>query len=118
MAVSDGFQWMIAERRLTLISEAGEIREVVVRIGKPKQSPDRDDFSCDFQIVGCGESIVGCGESKVRCIYGLDAFQSLQLTLKFLSNMLNHYRQEVNGRMYWQEPGDDMGFANVKQPAE
>jgi hypothetical protein len=111
MVVSDGLQWMIAERRLTLTTEAGEIREVVVRIGKPKQSPDRDDFSCDFQIVGCGEG-------KVRCIYGLDAFQSLQLTLKFLSIMLNNYRQEVNGRMYWQEPGDDMGFANVKQPTE
>ena len=111
MVVSDGLQWMIAERRLTLTTEAGEIREVVVRIGKPKQSPDRDDFSCDFQILGCGES-------KVRSIYGLDAFQSLQLTLQLLSVMLNHYRQEVNGRLYWQEPGDDMGFADVKQATE
>jgi hypothetical protein len=53
---------------------------------------------------------VGLGADSVKRIYGLDAFQSLQLTLWFLSYMLNHYRQEAQGRIYWQEPGDNMGF--------
>jgi hypothetical protein len=58
--------------------------------------------------------IVGLGEGSVRRIYGLDAFQSLQLTLRFISIMLNHYRQEAEGRIYWLEPGDDMGFVAVE----
>lgn len=97
---------MIAERRLTLISDAGEAREIVVRIGKPARSPDHADFACECQIAGFGES-------SVKRIYGLDAFQSLQLALKFISMMVNHYSQEAGGRIYWQEPGDDMGFVEV-----
>ena len=100
---SDGLQETIAERRLTVVSDAGEARDIVVRIGKPERSPDRDVFACECQIVGLGES-------RVRRIYGLDAFQSLQLTLRFISTMLNHHRQEAEGRIYWQEPGDDRGF--------
>ena len=100
----DGLEGMIAERQLTLIANDGGLQDIVVRIGKPKPSPDRSDFSCEIEILGIGEG-------KARRIYGLDALQSLQLTLHFISTMLNHYRQEANGRIYWREPGDDMGFA-------
>ena len=103
---SDSVEDMIAERRLTLISATGESREIVVRIGKPAPSPNRADFACEYQIEGLGEN-------KTRCIYGIDAFQSLQLTLRFISMMLNHHREEAEGRLYWHEPGDDMGFAEV-----
>ena len=27
--------------------------------------------------------------------------------------MLNHHREEAQGRLYWHEPGDDLGFAAV-----
>jgi hypothetical protein len=102
---SDGtLEALIVERQLTLVTDEGEVREIVVRIGKPEPSPDRDCFSCEFQI-----SCLGDGEAKR--IYGVDAFQALQLTLRFISTMLNHYREEAKGRIYWQEPGDDMGFA-------
>ena len=73
---------------------------------KAAPSPNRADFACECQIAGLGES-------RVRRIYGLDAFQSLQLTLRFISTMLNHHREEAQGRIYWQEPGDDMGFVEV-----
>jgi len=101
---SDRLEDPIAERRLTLISDAGEVREIVVRIGKPVPSHDHADFACECQIAGIGES-------RVRRIFGLDAFQSLQLTFRFISTMLNHHREEAGGRLFWQEPGDDMGFA-------
>jgi hypothetical protein len=103
---SDSIEDAIAERRLTLISDAGEAREIVVRIGKPTLSPDQADFACECQIAGLGES-------RVRRIHGLDAFQSLQLTLRFISAMLYHHREEAQGRLYWEEPGDDMGFAEA-----
>jgi hypothetical protein len=103
---SDNLEETIAERRLTLISNSGELREIVVRIGKPVRSPNHAEFACACQIVGLGAD-------SVKRIYGFDAFQSLQLTLRFISDMLNHYRQETEGRIYWQEPGDDMGFVEV-----
>src|ERR1700679_3904854 len=99
---SDTLEDPIAERRLTLISDAGEAREIMVRIGKPVASPDNANFACECQIAGLGAS-------RVHCIYGLDAFQSLHLTLRFISTMLNHHREEALGRLYWEEPGDDMG---------
>jgi hypothetical protein len=98
----------IAERRLTLINGTGAVREVVVRIGKPERSPDHADFACECEIVGLGAD-------SLKRIHGLDAFQSLQLTLRFISSMLNHYRKESDGRIYWNEPGDDMGFVEVEQ---
>ncbi len=104
---TDNLEEMIAERRLTLISNSGELQEILVRIGKPARSADHAEFACEYQIAGLGDT-------KVRRIYGLDAFQSLQLTLKFISTMLNHHRQESDGRIYWLEPGDDMGFAEIE----
>jgi len=103
---SDRLEDPIAEQRLTLISDGGDAREIVVRIGKPVCSRDRAYFTCECQIVGVGKG-------SVRPIHGLDAFESLQLTLRFISATLNYYQLEAEGRIYWQEPGDDMGFAEV-----
>lgn len=103
-------QW-IAERQLTLIADDGEARSIVVRIGEPQSSPGRTGFFCELEVLGLGVE-------KAERIYGLDAFQSLQLALHFISNMLNHYRREAEGRIYWQEPGDDMGFADVDQSSQ
>jgi hypothetical protein len=98
---------MIAERRLTLVSDDGEVRDVMVRIGKPESSPGGAEFSCECQILGLDEG-------KVMRVYGLDAFQALQIVLRFISTLLNHYRREARDRLYWLEPGDKMGFADVE----
>ena len=95
---------MIAERRLTLVSDDGVARDLVVRIGKSERTPGREEFSCECQIVGLDDG-------QVQRIYGLDAFQAIQLVLNFISALLHHYRREAKGRIYWLEPGDDMGFA-------
>ena len=100
---SDDLERVIAERRLTLVSDEGEARDVVVRIGKPERSPGHPDFCCECQILGLGDG-------KVMRIYGLDAFQALQLGLRFVSTLLNHHRREAMRGIYWLEPGDDMGF--------
>ncbi len=97
---------MIAERRLTLASDDGTHLDLVVRIGKPQRSPDREEFSCECQIAGLDQS-------KVWRIYGVDTFQAIQLALSFISTLLNQYRRESKGSIYWLEPGDDMGFAEV-----
>jgi hypothetical protein len=99
---------IIAERALTLLEDNGNSRQVFVRLGKPQSSPQGDEYHCPIQIVGIG------GE-KIRQIFGIDAFQALQLTLRYISFSLHHYRKESNLILYAWEQGDDMGFPEYPQ---
>ena len=99
----DDISDIIAERALTLLDESGNARKVLVRLGRPQQSPDGDEYSCLVQLVGLGDG-------QPDRIYGVDAFQALQLTLKYISFRLHHYRKESNLTLYCWEQGDDMGF--------
>ena len=94
---------VIAERRLTLVAQAGTVQEVSVRLGKPKPAEDADDFSCEIEIVMPDEVI----NSR---ILGVDAFQALQLATRYIASRLHHYRRERNAILYWTGKGDDMGF--------
>jgi ribosome-associated translation inhibitor RaiA len=93
----------IAERRLTLVTQAGTAQEVIVRLGKPKPAEDADDFSCEIEIVMPEETINSW-------ILGVDAFQALQLATRYIASRLHHYRRERNVVLYWTGEGDDLGF--------
>jgi len=94
---------VIAERTLTLSEGKGNARQVFVRLGKPEESPQHDEYHCPIQIVGLGDD-------KVHMVFGVDAFQALQLALRCISFELHHYRKESNLVLYCWEQGDDMGF--------
>jgi hypothetical protein len=100
---SDDMGEIIAERVLTLVHDDGDTTQVVVRLGKPQASPDGDEFHCVCQIAGIGEE-------KIHKIYGIDAFQALQLTLRYISVKLDQYRRSSNIVLYAWERGDDLGF--------
>jgi Domain of unknown function (DUF6968) len=99
----DAIDVVIAEKTLTLLESDGSSRLVLVRLGKPERSPQADNYYCPFQFVGLGSE-------KVHRIFGLDAFQALQLAQRTISVLLHHYRKESNLVLYWLERGDDMGF--------
>jgi hypothetical protein len=94
---------VIAERVLTLVHENGDTTKVSVRLGKPQASPDGDEAHCACQITGIGDE-------KVHEIFGIDAFQALQLALRYISFRLHHYRKRSDNAIYAWERGDDMGF--------
>ena len=89
---------VIAERRLTFKDQSSNPKDVRVVLGGPTHSTDKQEYSCDVQIVGLGDA-------KVRRIFGVDSMQALQLALKFISEMLNRYR----GSLTWLG-NDDIGF--------
>jgi hypothetical protein len=93
---------VIAERTFTLDSE-GESATLTLRLGKPRPFPDNEGFFCPFEVAGIGER-------KVRYAAGLDEFQSLQLALQLIPAVLHVYQKAADGRLYWLEPGDDLGF--------
>ena len=94
---------IIAERVLSLVQEDGSPTQVFVRLGKPQASPEGNEYYSSFQIDGIGDE-------KIRQIFGIDAFQALQLTLRAISFKLHHCRKESNLLLYAWGQGDDMGF--------
>jgi hypothetical protein len=86
---------VIATRTLLLLRDSTAAEEVVVLLGKPQASPDHEHFYyCPYQVKGVGEE-------KVKSIYGIDAFQALQLTLSILGVELEVLNKELGGKLRW-----------------
>ncbi len=94
---------ILAERVLTLGDENGGTAQVFVRLGKPQSSPIGDEFHCTGQIVGIGDE-------RIHEIFGIDAFQALQLTLRYISIKLRDFRKRHKVALYAWEREDEMGF--------
>jgi hypothetical protein len=94
---------VIAERRYKLSTKSDLNEEVIVRLGAPQQSPGNGPFFCPFEIAGFGGA-------RIKRIFGADAFQALQLTLKIIGAHLHYYRQSYGPGFYMDEEGDDLGF--------
>ena len=106
-----GTNEMIAERRLTLETAAGNVQPVWVRIGKPARTPGHDDYYCEFQIEGlASERIL---TAKIHKVCGIDAFQALQLAQRTLVTILIDCKEKLRDRLYLDEPGDDIGLPNA-----
>jgi hypothetical protein len=71
-------------------------------MGKPEQTPGRDDYSCALQVTGIGNE-------RVYRIFGVDAFQAIALGFGFMGERLELLNQEAGGRLRW-ECDDKGGF--------
>jgi hypothetical protein len=85
---------VIATRNLLLLRDGTSALEVHVLLGKPQAGPDHKDFYCPYQIKGVGEE-------KVKSVYGIDAFQALQLTLSILAVELEVLNKQLGGKLRW-----------------
>jgi hypothetical protein len=94
---------VIAERVLKRSVEGGKQQDVVVRLGKPRAFDDGTGWFSPFEIIGIGDG-------KVRWIAGVDAFQSLQLVLRMIPVSLRYKSREAGAELFFEEPGDDLGF--------
>ena len=94
---------IIAERVLKRSVNGGKPQDVTVRLGKPQQFPDGNGWFSPFEIIGIGDR-------KLRYAAGVDAFQSLQLVLRMISVNLHYWKNEASVTMFFEEPGDDLGF--------
>ncbi len=55
---------------------------------------------------GCPVEIVGLDEPRIRYVFGVDAFQALQLGLEYIAIRMSTGRL----RPFWFEPEDGSGF--------
>ena len=90
---------VIATRRLLLVGSEG--KELTVKMGKPRLS-DHGDYCCPVQIVGAGDD-------DIRGIFGIDAFQSIQLAMEFIGKTLENWTAEHNGAKIRWELNEERG---------
>lgn len=90
---------VIAVRRFWWEHESG--RQLLVSIGKPTQMSDtKGEFYCPIQTSGFGD------DERVEAIFGVDAFQALELAMRYVGWRLSAIDRENGGRLRW-EFGDD-----------
>lgn len=86
---------------LRLWWEDDSSRQLLVSIGKPTQSSNTEgEFYCPIEMSGLGN------DEQVEPIFGIDAFQSLELAMQFVRWRLSAIDRESGGRLRW-EFGDD-----------
>jgi hypothetical protein len=107
MIVDGAFGEVIARRELLVENDAAS--KVVLEIAKPIS---------DGQDYGCAYRISYRGLEKARTIFGVDAFQALQLALNTLAVDLAHSDWLPVRQMHWLEPGAGTGFVEPKSKAE
>ena len=89
----DSIGEVVASRRLFLIDEPN--REILVKMGKPQKTPHEQDYSCALQVTGIGDE-------RVDCVVGIDAFQAIQLALRYIGVRLRLLNQNFGGRLRWE----------------
>jgi hypothetical protein len=106
MTIDNAFGEVIARREL-LVEETEA--KVIVEMSKPVS---------DGQAYVCAYGISYHGEAKVQTIFGVDAFQSLQLALDVLAVDLAHSKWLPVCQMHWLELDAGTGFVERKSKAE
>ena len=81
--------------------------EVVVKLGKPQQTPGEADFCCPYQILGLGSE-------NVHALCGVDAFQALELTMEIIGIELERLSRLEGARLCWD--ADDSGSLGFPKP--
>lgn len=102
----------MTSRQLELRLEDGEVQVVEVQFSAPRPScdgddPSRDDYFCDYRILGLGED-------KVRRIYGYDGVQALWLALSLAGVDLTTTRAASEGRLTFDGEGSPFGFPDME----
>ena len=76
-------------------------RPLLVSIGKPAQTTDsKGEFYCPIQTTGFGN------DSFVQPIFGVDAFQAIELAIRYVAWRMFDISAKNGGRLRW-EFGDD-----------
>jgi hypothetical protein len=71
-------------------------RQLLVSIGKPTQSPEGEgEFYCPIQTSGFGD------DEGLEAIFGVDAFQALELAIRYVGWRVFAIDHESGGRLRW-----------------
>jgi hypothetical protein len=84
----------IAVRRLSW--EGEPTREVLVSIGRPAETHGvQGEFYCPIRTTGLGSDEI------VTAIFGIDAFQAIELALRFIYSRLTDINVKNGNRLLW-----------------
>jgi hypothetical protein len=99
---------VIAVRRLSWEGEPS--REVLVSIGKPAETPGvQGEFYCPIRTTGFGSDEI------TTAIFGIDAFQAIELALRFIHSRLTDINLKNGGRLRWLDEQLPNGWAQQEK---
>ena len=92
---------IVAERILTV--EGTPSVQITVLMGAPRIGAENGDYVCPVQILGIGDE-------KVWGVYGVDAFQAMQLGLEIIGvELYVKLNRKLDGKIRWNDQLD-LGF--------
>jgi hypothetical protein len=96
MTSGDTIDDVIIERVLTVTRRDGVKETLVVRLGRPRLESNAPDapYYCDWQFIGARPG-------PVRRIFGEDALQALELTLKIIGVTLETRIEKDGEQIHW-----------------
>lgn len=93
---------MALATRILKIIVNGKQQEVAVRIEAPRQAPE-GSWYCDYAIAWPSDP-------RQAAVWGVDAFQAIQLTLERIGLDLYTNPYHAARELVWEKPGDGYGF--------
>lgn len=84
---------VIADRIMVFVHDTGEREDASLRVGLPVKIKD-ETWCCPYEI---------CTQSRVKTfgMYGVDALQALELTMKTLSVEVDHWERHQKGKFHF-----------------
>jgi hypothetical protein len=96
---------VIATRKLYLVDDPAA--DIVVKLGKPQPTPGENDWFCMTQIRGIGNE-------QIDATYGVDAFQALQLAMRWIGSTLTRLNESSGKKLRWEgDEGGGFGFPSL-----
>ncbi|MEJ7623363.1 MAG: hypothetical protein WKF34_05175 [Pyrinomonadaceae bacterium] len=92
---------IIASRNLECDLDNG--RHLIIRIGKPTQFEDSEDYYVLYQITGVGDE-------KTKFVGGVDGVQCLQLVMKGIAADLWRINNTLGWKLRWNGEAGSLGF--------
>jgi hypothetical protein len=87
-------------RKLQYVHPTNEVTEVIpmiwrpFQIPSPEKNPNEDTWACFWQITGTIHD-------HKKTIYGVDAFQALELSLRLINSILDDISVKNPGKLLW-----------------
>ena len=85
---------VIASREMTLRFDDGKKEKLTLKVGMPFEFGENYDWCCPYEL--CSET-----SKRLRGMFGIDALQALQLTMKTLKAELDSWEISSKGKIYF-----------------
>jgi hypothetical protein len=101
---------LLSTRVLTLITDSDATAEVKILVGYPRRSDLDPYYEISYRFTGIGNGMV-------KRSHGVDPLDAIANVIRKMGYDLHAFPEARAGRLYWLEPGDDLGLPDLPPEA-